>query len=298
MPLHTSNIVMQKTDTTPAGANQTEGSLYYDDSESKLKAYDGTAWGAPDRGPNYDRPGDGPYATDSYTKLLIHSDGPNNGTSFVDSSGTPKTVTRNADVIHDTANHIASIGSSALFFDGTPNCYLEIADHADFDAGTLPLTIDCWMKSTSNDNHWKVMIDNRNRTNYAGIGQWGGDPAGQLRHHQQYSVTGGNSNDLIVFDGQWHHVAWQRKGDQTTIHIDGVFMVSATVSSPGASASFTSTCPVRLGVSDLGIGNGGDTEAYTGYIVEPRISIGIARWWRTNFQLWGSVGKYHRAGTH
>ena len=46
MPLHTSNIVMQKTDTTPAGANQTEGSLYYDDSEAILKQYDGSAWGA------------------------------------------------------------------------------------------------------------------------------------------------------------------------------------------------------------------------------------------------------------
>ncbi len=46
MPLHTSNIVMQKTDTTPAGANQTEGSLYYDDSEAVLKQYNGSAWGA------------------------------------------------------------------------------------------------------------------------------------------------------------------------------------------------------------------------------------------------------------
>ena len=44
MPLHTSNIIYQKTDTQPSGTAQTEGSVYYDDSEAQLKHYDGTAW--------------------------------------------------------------------------------------------------------------------------------------------------------------------------------------------------------------------------------------------------------------
>jgi len=287
MPLHTSNIIMQKTDTTPSGTAQTEGSLYYDDSESKLKAYDGTAWGEPDRGPNYDRPGDGPYATDSYTKLLIHSNGPNNGTTFVDSGVTGHTVTRNADVIHDAAHHIASIGSTALYFDGSNDCYLEIADHADFDAGANPYTYDCWMKNTTNDNHWKVLMDNRDSSNsHNGLGQFGANPAGQLRLHNIHGTIGATS-DLLCWDGLWHHVAFQRVGDQTSLHIDGVFMLSGT----NNNASHQSTCPVRIGASDHGLETGGH-EPYTGYIVEPRISVGIARWWRTNFQVWGSPGRW------
>ena len=58
------------TDTEPSTV---KGNIYYDASETKLKHHNGSAWKSVNTTTNYDRPGDGPYASDVYTKLLIQS---------------------------------------------------------------------------------------------------------------------------------------------------------------------------------------------------------------------------------
>ena len=46
MPLHTSQIRFIPTDATASFQADTEGAIYYDDSDSQLKHYDGFTWGA------------------------------------------------------------------------------------------------------------------------------------------------------------------------------------------------------------------------------------------------------------
>ena len=86
---------------------------------------------------------------DSYTKLLIHSDGPDNGQTFVDSSGN-HTVSAEGDVKHE--NTQTKFGSTSIYFDGTTD-WLKMADSADWDiaaSNSESFTIDLWVK---HDDH-------------------------------------------------------------------------------------------------------------------------------------------------
>ena len=75
---------------------------------------------------------------DSYTKLLIHSDDANDGTSIVDSSSSPHTLTRNG-ALHKTA--YSKFGGSSLFFDGSND---SLTTTTSFTFGTGDFTVDYW----------------------------------------------------------------------------------------------------------------------------------------------------------
>ena len=108
---------------------------------------------------------------DAYTKLMLHADGSDQGTSFTDSSATPKTVTNtetydsytklmlhmegsgnsftdsaasqtvttNGDATQTTAQY--KWGSRSTVFDGSGD-YLSLADSDDWNFGSGDFTID------------------------------------------------------------------------------------------------------------------------------------------------------------
>src|SRR3989339_1601630 len=110
---------------------------------------------------------------DSYTKLMLHADGSDQGTSFTDSETTPKTVTNtetydsytklmmhmegsaNSFVDSATSKTVTAyggvtqttaqykIGSKSVAFNGTTD-YLTLADSADWNFGTGDWTVDFW----------------------------------------------------------------------------------------------------------------------------------------------------------
>jgi len=269
MPLHTGSIKYVVTNTEPPS---TQGNTYYDLSEKRLKHYDGTEWAAVNKKTNFDRPGDSRYSSDSATLMLIHSNDADNSTSFFDSGDTGHTITRNADVIHDTAQKVSNLGASSIYFDGSADCYLTVVgsdSHADFNVGTGDYTIECWMKSDGASSDWGAMIDNRDRTGWYGLGHFALTPNGYLRLHHNLGTTGGTSN-AEVDDGNWHHVAYVRDSGTGKTYVDGVEKASASMSGDASA-----TCVVRLGVSDHGLG--GTPEPFKGWLHEPRISS-VARW--------------------
>ena len=120
----------------------------------------------------------GAEGVDSYTKLMLHADGSDQGTSFTDSSAasktvtnieaydsstklmfhmegsgasftdsaTSKTVTTNNDVTQTTAQY--KWGTRSAVFDGSGD-YLSLADSGDWDFGSGDFTIDSWVRFNS-----------------------------------------------------------------------------------------------------------------------------------------------------
>src|SRR3989338_6322305 len=86
-------------------------------------------------------------AHDSYTKLMLHMEGADAGTTFTDTETTPKAVTANGNAQIDTAQ--SKFGGASGLFDGAGD-YLTIPSSSAFDFGTGNFTIDFWVRLASN----------------------------------------------------------------------------------------------------------------------------------------------------
>ena len=191
----------------------------------------------------------------SGTVLLLHCDGTNGSTSFIDESTSNHTITANDNAQISTAQSM--FGGSSAYFDGTGD-YLSIADSADWDFAGGPFTID-----------FRVMKD----VSHTGIGhvisRWD-----SVNNDERWSIRY-NDNDLQVFlgawqtitlgvDNNWHHVVWIYDSGLNTVYFDGIEELSY---------SFT----LNDHTSQLRVG-GLSASELAGYIDELRISKGIARW--------------------
>ena len=264
MALFTSNIRFTPTD---AAQDANKGNVYYDDSEAVLKHYDGDSWLKVNTTFNYDRPGDGQYDVDDYTKLLIHSN--TNGTI-------PGQAT------HTTGQK--KIGLTSIYLDGA-SVYdkLSVPVHDDFDFGSGDFTIDYWAQRVDDD------------TTEFMFGQGGSD--GQedlaLRFNASSPEAGAvlayfrNDSDELtgwypgfaVTDTEWHHYAMVRDGNTIKIALDGLF--GTTTHDCTGDSHYTTP-------DDFAIGIFGEYTAglhFKGYIDEFRVSKGIARW-TSNFTVY------------
>lgn len=87
--------------------------------------------------------------TDQYyanVSTLLHFDGANGATSFIDNAPTPKTFTANGNAQISTASPLQDVGS--LLLDGTGD-FLTTGLSSDFDFGTDDFTIECMVRSTT-----------------------------------------------------------------------------------------------------------------------------------------------------
>ena len=210
---------------------------------------------------------------DSYTKLMLHCDGANAGTTFTDSSLIPKTVTRNQGT---TVTAIKKFGTAAGYFDGSgtyPTGNLVVANDSDFDF-TGDFTVDFWLYLPSNAaslknqkilgcslysggwQGWHIKKDNANlRLNFEGTGSLGG-------FNTQFS------SDVAV--ETWTHVAVVRSGTTTSGYLNGT-----------SAMSFSQSGTVQTSGHDFVVGmehNDASWDYPVMHIDEIRISKGIARW--------------------
>jgi hypothetical protein len=198
----------------------------------------------------------------STVSLLLHMEGTNGSTTFIDNSTNNLTVTAYGDAQISTTNKVFGTGSA--LFDGDGD-YLEITDVAPFEFGSEDFTLECWI----------YIYEGGGGTT---IARWGGEGDGGYAFFFLVNTSEGivvylnNANIPEVTGGTitpetWHHVCLVRNGTDLRSFIDGQQV--------GTTATFTdpitpSTTVLRVGWDVYG------NIPFNGYIDELRITKGAA----------------------
>src|SRR5574340_692816 len=209
---------------------------------------------------------------DSYTKLMLHMDGTNLSTNFIDEIG--KTVTANGTCYISTAQ---GKFSQSGYFDGSTG-YLTVPNSPDFDLGTGDFTVDLWFYKTADNTSLNQGLIATAPSATSGTEGWA-IAFSTASPSQIYVAT----NGAVIIAGivnislnAWHHFALVRYAGTIKLYIDGI------------AESNTSTTALQASTQPLSIGrpmswSGGHWASnygtyFPGYIDEVRISVGIARW--------------------
>lgn len=208
---------------------------------------------------------------DSFTKILLHFDGSDAGTTITDSSLSPKTFTAQGDGQLDTA--VKKFGTAALLCDGNGD-YVDTPDHIDFTLGSGDWTADCWFLSNSSTNRFLFGQGNSSGSN---------DSTSIFAQYRGSDImicgacSGGDKGEIEgtipLVEGVWTHLAFVRTGNTLKMFIDGV-----------EDGSIVFTLPVNDSANAFAVGRRGERtqEPFLGSIDEFRLSVGVARW-TTNF---------------
>jgi len=208
---------------------------------------------------------------DKYTVVLLHFDGTDTSTTFLDEKG--KAWTASGDAQTDTS--FQKFGPGSCLFDGTGD-YVSTPTHADFDFGAGDFTIEAWIYPTSlaaanvyafgtrltkvgvGDNGILVYLKHTAFGNYIYI-QWG-------------LSIGGNSSIITTTNATlnvWQHIAVVRYGNTMSAYKNGVSIGTKDVT--GQTMAAGNGCVVGY--------DAWSTPFYfTGNVDEFRVSKGIARW--------------------
>lgn len=210
-----------------------------------------------------------PRAPDEYTKLLLHFDGNDNSTVFVDEAG--KDVTRGGTAKIVTG--LKKFGNASGYFNGSGD-QLVVPDSDDWNFGTGDFTIDCW-----------VNINARLDADQPFVTQCSSDF--NNRFHFEYNPSFGLYFD-VVYNGSyllptfyqgntsgwslntWYHVAVVRYGNVWNLYRDGISLASKTISFTMPDFGY----PLKVGT----LGTGAQGYDFHGNIDEVRVSKGVARW--------------------
>lgn len=225
-------------------------------------------------------PGDTYY---SQVSLLLHADG--NGTAFIDSSPSPKTITANGDATQSSTQ--SKFGGKSLYLDGTGD-YLSVPNSAAFDFGSDDFTIEAWIYIAANaqtdpDGNRGATIGNCWNSGDPTISGWNfgvnGDASTTGTGLSLSSWNAGNGTVFLataaITQSAWHHVAASVSGGTRRLYLDGALITNTTTITVGSGYT-----PVNSQGNALRIGNTQNV-AYplplNGYIDEFRITKGASR---------------------
>jgi len=212
----------------------------------------------------------GTMSVDGQTKLLLHMDGTNGSTTFLDSETTPKTVTANGQAYTDTRQ--SKFGGSSAFFDGTGD-YLSLADSDDWNFGSQDFTIDTWVRFNTISgviSFYSQYVDNSNRllfyysTAASEIRMLNDNTGSEIQIGQSWSPS----------TNTWYHIAFVKSGNNGSFFIDGTML--------GSGLNFSLAIKDLAAVVEIGRhAEAGGQYYFDGWIDEFRVSKGIARWTST-----------------
>jgi hypothetical protein len=195
--------------------------------------------------------------------VLLHMDGTNGSTTFIDSGPNALAVTAAGNAQINTSG--PKWGTGAADFDGNGDS-LTIAANSVFAFGTGDFTIEGWFYSRTTGSSQRGMIDFRTTASGTnGIMLREDGTAGFL-------VWLNNGTLLSTATGRtantWQHVALVRSGTTITLFVDGVSKASAT-----SSANMTDN---RFRLSGF-VDAQDATFTYNGYMDDIRVTKGVAR---------------------
>lgn len=210
----------------------------------------------------------------SSVSLLLHMDGSNGSTTFIDSSANSFAVTALGNVQISTAQ--SKFGGASAIFDGSGD-YLSISDSDVFSFGNGAFTIEAWVRFASGAGTFTIASQyGSNTSNYAFSYYWTNTNNGPTF---AYSTSGTSrttlSKTFAIATNTWYHFAIARSANTLYWFADGVLLGTSALSS---TAFFNSTSPVFIGAGS----SVSPTAFMNGYIDELRITKGVARY-TTNF---------------
>lgn len=201
---------------------------------------------------------------DLSTTLLMHFDGANNGTTFIDERGT--SFLSSPTIVTSTSS--PQFGSACL---SNTSGYIYCSNSSSkFGFGTSDFTIDYWMNTNSAtnptlmgqyvdaSNRWVVTYNTTNKTI-------------QFKWLSGGTTLADYTSSAIYTNGAWTHIAIVRSG--TSFYIFG----------GGTSSVLTETVAIGSNSltninADFQVGKVGAYATFAGSIDELRISNGTARW--------------------
>jgi len=219
-------------------------------------------------------------AVDSSTKLLLHMDGLDGGTTFPDDGYTGHTIVSNNGAKIDTAH--AKFGTGSLFLDRTVDSYLSIGDHTNWDMSTGAFTFDFWFEPRSlligSDHCFFSQYDDDNNYVYFGIYR-----QGTSLYHLKAYIYKATAVQLSISSfiagwspaGKQHYAlirGWGGNADAVAITVNGAYAVGALMVGTKDWPDLT---------ADFEIGRGtlaSVAKDMDGYIDEFRVSKGETRW--------------------
>jgi len=199
---------------------------------------------------------------DSYTKLLLHCDGADASTTFIDSA-TGKAISVVAHAQVDTAQ--SKFGGASLLLDSGTDDGLTTPDHEDWNFGSGNFTIDFWIRIAGDPGATRNILS-QETAGYLRIAML----SGRKMYWDCYAGAGGawnNEATTLIATDTWTHCAFVRYGNVQTMYIGGVAQAS-----PG---SFNGSLDNLTGLLKIGTGL---TVGLPCWLDEIRISKGIARW--------------------
>lgn len=196
---------------------------------------------------------------DEFTKLLLHFDGADGSTTFIDSSASAHVMMLSGPGLNEIDTAQSVFGGSS--YRKGPSTTIYAAASADWNFGTGSFTVDTWIRfaSTSRQYIFDVGINGSILVISPTTG------VVEVYGPSSHVINAGStpfSTDV------WYHIALVRDGNSWTVYRDGVAYASAT-----DSRSWGSSSSLFL-VGQYGDGGIG----MDGWMDEFRVSKGIARW--------------------
>jgi Concanavalin A-like lectin/glucanases superfamily len=202
---------------------------------------------------------------DQFTKIMLHCDGVNSGTSFPDDNVGGGAHTWTA---HGASTTTASqeFGTASLNA-GASAGYIDTPDSADY---TLSgdFTFDFWFNRQGGDGTTRFAFGQANSalSSFAVVGGLSG--ANKLFFEWNTTATAVLGTTVITTTG-WHHFAAVRSGTSMLLFLDGTL-----------EASVVTGVAINDSADNFSVGRAGAfaSNVWNGFIDEFRLSVGIARW--------------------
>jgi len=202
----------------------------------------------------------------SSVSLLLHGDGTNNSTTFVDNSPSPKTVENNYGNIISTAQ--SKFNGASIFCNNT---YMEYAANTDFEIGGDDFTIECWYRGTSTIGSPGIVSKGLNENTagaYALRFLSGSDAVRFYIGNTNSNIITGTTN--VRTSGEWNHIAVSKISGSTKLFINGTqegstYTTAYTIATGGK---------LHIGRFYYSVNDG----TVNGYIDDLRITKGVGRY--------------------
>jgi len=202
--------------------------------------------------------------------LLLHADGTNGSTTFVDSSNSAKTVTAVGNAKITTTD--PKFGTGSLLLDGGDDL-LNVGSSSDWAFGTGDFTVETFVRFSTVPSTLNSLISNYSSSAASGWSlQWRNDGGTVGLYFYNFNTSLGNSASWTPAANTWYHVAVTRSSTTLRFWIDGVQSGSNITNS----TNITGTNP--LGIGALIFTPGSYLQDVFGRLDEIRITKGVARY--------------------